>query len=334
MKGVEYVVVNYYELLEIPQNADKTTIEKAIRKTRRLWNNRANNPDASIRAEAELHVKEIAQAEKILLNPDKRQEYDMQLSQSPKLDVVDQIPSDNSDWEAEFMQAYNCDMNDYAAQIAQQEIRRNDRNGQAWFLYGEALGRGGNLVEGIDALRRASMLKGNDDGVYRQLGFAYADAGQYGDAYKAFMTASQINSHEYEYHSLAANCLRIIGMIAEAISEAKIAYSMNPNDEQVRFEYFVALHEDAMKAMAYNRSSGKHLIINKKQLDYINDILKTMSTVIPKNDDRCTKAMEEIVQIVVDAESQKGGGFFRASKPGYEYNYEVSNADTRSTGLH
>lgn len=327
-------MVNYYELLEIPQDADKTTIEKAIRKTRRVWNNRANNPDASIRAEAELHVKEIAQAEKILLDPNKRQEYDVQLSQAPSSDVVNQTTSENVDWEAEFMQAYNRDMNDYAAQIAQQEIRKNDRNGRAWFLYGEAMRRGGNLTEGIDALRRASILVRDDDGIYRQLGFAYADAGQYGEAYKAFMTASQINSNEYEYHSLAANCLRTVGMISEAIAEAKIAYSINPNDEQVRFEYFVALHEDAIKAMAYNRSSGKHLIINKKQLDYINVLLKTMSTVIPKNDDRCTKAMEEIVQIVVDAESQKGGGFFKLGKPGYVYNYEVSNADTRSTGLH
>ena len=55
-------MVNYYELLEIPQNADKATIEQAIRKTRRVWNNRANNPDVTIRAEAERHVKEIAEA--------------------------------------------------------------------------------------------------------------------------------------------------------------------------------------------------------------------------------------------------------------------------------
>lgn len=38
-----------------------------------------------------------------------------------------------------------------------------------------------------------------------------------------------------------------------------------------------------MKAMAYNRSSGKHLIINKKQLDYVNNLLKTMSVVVPNN---------------------------------------------------
>ena len=72
-------MVNYYELLEISQNADRTTIEQAIKKTRRLWNNRANNPDASIRAEAERHVREVAEAEKILLNDASRAEYDQQL---------------------------------------------------------------------------------------------------------------------------------------------------------------------------------------------------------------------------------------------------------------
>lgn len=326
-------MVNYYELLEIPQNADKAAIEQAIKKTRRVWNNRANNPDAAIRAEAEMHVKEIAEAEKILLDANKRQEYDVQLSQAPKNDVVDQTPADDSDWEEEFFQAYNRDMNDYAAQIAQRAVRANERNGRAWFLYGEALRRSGNLAQGVDALKRASLLS-DDASIYRQLGFAYSDAEQYGDAYKAFKSASQLDPSDFEYHTLMANCLRIGGMIMEAIAEAKIAHSMNPNDENTKFEYFVALHEDAMKAMSYNRSSGKHLIINRRQLDYINDILKIMSVVVPKSDDRCTKAMEAIVQIVVDAESSKGGGFLRPSKPGYEYNYEVSNADTRSSGLH
>lgn len=326
-------MVNYYELLEIPHNADKVAIEQAIRKTRRVWNNRANNPDATIRAEAEMHVKEIADAEKILLDANKRQEYDVQLSQVPKNDVVDQTPEDNSDWEEEFFQAYNRDMNDYAAQIALREVRIHERNVRAWFLYGEALRRGGNLEQGIDALKRASLLS-DDASIYRQLGFAYADIQQYGEAFKAFKSASQIDPSDHEYHTLAANCLRMTGMITEAIAEAKIAYSMNPNDEQTKFEYFVALHEDAMKAMSYNRSSGKHLIINRRQLDYINDILKTMSIVVPKSDDGCIRAMEEIVQIVVDAESSKGGGFLKLSKPGYEYNYEVSNADTRSSGLH
>ena len=326
-------MVNYYELLEIPQSADRTAIEQAIRKTRRTWNNRANNPDATIRAEAERHVKEIADAEKILLDANKRQEYDVQLSQAPKSDTIDQSTDDDYDWESDYFQAYDRDMPEYAAQVAQKEIRKNERNGRAWFLYGEALRRSGNIDEGIDALKRASLLM-DDEGVYRQLGFAYADRNQLGEAYKAFKYASRLNPGSGEYYALAANCLRNMGRIKEALEEAKIAYSKDPDDEQVKFEYFVALYEDAMQAMSYNRSSGKHLIINKVQLDYVNDILKTMSVIVPKNDDSCMKAMEEIVQIVVDAESQKGAGFLRAGKPGYQYNYEVSNDDTRSSGLH
>lgn len=326
-------MVNYYELLEIPQNADRSEVEQAIKKNRRVWNNRANNPDAAIRAEAEMHVKEIAEAEKILLDASKRQEYDVQLNQAPKNDVVDQTSSNDLDWEEEFFRAYNRDMNEYAAQVAQRAVDANERDGRAWFLYGEALRRGGNLEQGIEALKRASLLS-DEVGIYRQLGFAYLDADQYDEAYKAFKSASQLDPSDFEYHTLEANCLRVMGMITEAIVEVKIAYSMNPNDENTKFEYFVALHEEAMKAMAYNRSSGKHLIINRRQLDYINDILKTMSIIVPKDDARCTKAMEEIVQIVVDAESTKGGGFLRAGKPGYEYNYEISNSDTRATGLH
>jgi tetratricopeptide (TPR) repeat protein len=326
-------MVNYYELLEIPQNADRAAIEQAIRKTRRTWNNRANNPDAAIRAEAERHVKEIADAEKILLDANKRQEYDMQLSQAPKSDAVDQTADDNVDWESDYFQAYDRDIPEYAAQIAQKEIQKNERNGRAWFLYGEALRRVGNLDQSIDALRRASVLL-DDEGIYRQLGFAYADRNQLDEAYKAFKSASRLNPNSGEYHALAANCLRNMGIMKEALAEAKIAYSKEPNDDQAKFEYFVALHEDAMQAMSYNRSSGKHLIINRVQLDYINDILKVMSVIVPKDDDRCTKALEEIVQIVVDAENPKGGGFLKLSKPGYQYNYEVSNADTRSSGLH
>ena len=69
-------MVDYYKLLEISRNASFDEISQAIRKTRRLWNNRANSPDSSIRAEAEQHVREVAEAEKTLLDNAKREAYD------------------------------------------------------------------------------------------------------------------------------------------------------------------------------------------------------------------------------------------------------------------
>lgn len=331
-------MVNYYELLGVSQDADGPSIEQAIKKTRRLWNNRANNPDASIRTEAEQHVREVAEAEKILLNGSKRAEYDRQLSQNPRNDGVDQRPVESSpDWEEDFFQAYNRGMNDYAAQTAQRAISANDRNGRAWFLYGEALRRGGNNgEEAIGALQRASMLLPNDAGVFRQLGFAYLDAGRPRDALQAFYSATKCDPNDSEYYSLRAMLFRNADMIDDALSEARTAYKMTPGNNDVRFQYFLTLREDALRSMSYNRSSGKHLIINKVQLDYINALLKEMALTIPEdaNNAKYTSAMDEIVKIVVDAETMKGGGFFSASKPGYEYNYERSNSDTRSSGRH
>ena len=326
-------MVNYYELLGVPQNADRATIEQAIKKTRRLWNNRANNPDASIRAEAEQHVREIADAEKVLLDDAKREDYNQQLAQAPSSNGVDPQPV-SSDWEDEYFAAYNRDMTDYAAQVAQRAINANDRDGRAWFLYGEAIRRGGNYEGAIPPLQRASMLLRNDAGVFRQLGFACMDAGKPGDALNAFYEATRCDPNESEYYSLRAALFRRAEMIDEALDEAKKAFAMTPNDDSVRFEYFFALYEDALRSISYNRSSGKHLIINRVQLDYVNGLLKTMALTIPQdsNKAKCTSYMDEIVKYVVDAESTKGGFF--STKPGYQYNYEISNADTRSTGKH
>lgn len=330
-------MINYYDLLNISPDADCTAIEQAIKKTRRLWNNRANNPDASIRAEAEQHVREVAEAEKILLNEETRKEYDQQLVLNPQNDVVDTTPSDSGDWESEFFQAYNQDMNDYAAQIALRVVNHNEKNGRAWFLYGEALRRGGDPNQAIHAFQRAIMyMTSSDDpeGVYRQLGFAYMTLGSYGDALQAFANASRLSPSNPEYYSLRANCFRIIGKIPEAISEAEKGFRIAPKDNDVRFEYFIALRADIMAAMSYNRSSGKHLITNKVQLDYVSNRLKTLALTIPEdaNKEQCMSAMDEIVKLVVDAENVKGGFF--SSKPGYQYNYDTSNADTRASGMH
>ena len=328
-------MVNYYELLQIPQDANCLVIEKAIKQTRRLWNNRANSPDASIRAEAEQHVREVAEAEKILLDEAKRAEYDHKLAQSPKDNGADQQSSDNSlNWEEEYWPAYNRGLNDVAAEIAHHAISANERNGRAWYLYGEALRRGGNAAGAIQPLQRASLLLPNDAGVYRQLGFAFIDAGKPGDALQSFYEATKCDPNDSEYYSIRAMLFRDAGMIDEALNEARTAYQMTPSDDNIRFEYFFALYEDALRSISYNRSSGKHIIINRVQLDYANGLLKTMALTIPQdgNKAKCTAYMDEIVKYVVDAESTKGGFF--SSKPGYQYNYEISNADTRSTGKH
>ncbi len=327
-------MVNYYELLGVSQDADIASIKQAIKKTRRLWNNRANSPDATIRAEAERHVREIAEAEKILLDESSRNEYNRNLIQGTGSSPQN-TAENNDSWEDEYFQAYDRDLNDYAAQIAQRAISANDRNGRAWFLYGEALRRGGRNRESITAFQRASMLLPNDSNPYRQMGIAYMGEDDSEGAIHAFSNAIKIAPHLADLYMWRAKVYRIIGMIDSAKSDAAAAHNIDPDDNEVKLEYFLALVNDAFRAMSYNRSSGKHLIISKKQLDYVNTLLEEIALTIPEGEyeAECKKYMEEIVSCVSEAEYLKPGGFFSLPKYGYEINYEKSNADTRSSGL-
>lgn len=328
-------MVNYYELLGISQDAEKLAIEQAIKKTRRVWNNRANNPDASIRAEAERHVKEVAEAEKILLDPSKREAYDRDLATSPKEEgPAPQQQGDLDSMEDEYWEAYGRDMNSVAADIARKitEIAPNDARG--WYLYGEALRRGGNSALGLQYLQKASILNPNNPNIYRQLAFAYLDNNKNGDALTALYNATKCDPDDAEYYALRAWLFRDAGMIDDSLQEGKTAYGMAPKDNRVRFEYFFALYEDALRSASYNRNSGKHLITSKVQLDYINGLLNEMSLTIPEDEDgpKCKARMEEIVKLVVDAESTKGGFFNK--QPGYAYNYSISSDEVRRSGRH
>ena len=333
-------MTDYYKLLEVEQSASAEEIQAAIKKNRRIWNSRSTNPNPDIRAEAEQCIRDIAEAEKILLNDAARAEYNRKLTQKPSNGGSTASPTSgttsDTDWKEIFFRAYNNDLYNQAAQIAREAINANNRDGSAWFLYGAALRLAGDFSNAIDALMRANVLMPNEEEVLRQLGIAFYYKKNYGEAYKAFKAASGISPNDVEYHCFCASSLRFSGRITEAVSEAKIAYNLDRNDDNARFQYFFALYEDAILAMSYNRSSGKHLITNKVQLDYVKDILRTMAGTIPEGQQKneCKEIMDEITKIAVDGESMKGKGLFSAGKPGYKYNYDISNEDTRASGRH
>ena len=73
---------NYYQLLEIPQNADDQQIKDALRKARVQWSKRAGmrGPMGSYSVAV---VKRLDEAEKTLLDPTARAEYDKSLLGEP-----------------------------------------------------------------------------------------------------------------------------------------------------------------------------------------------------------------------------------------------------------
>ncbi|WP_168188613.1 DnaJ domain-containing protein [Thermoflavimicrobium daqui] len=79
---------NYYKILEVDQDASSKEINEAILNKLRLWNHRINAPTRERRQEAERMVDMLEEIKVILLDDEKRKQYDEKLKKASKVEVI------------------------------------------------------------------------------------------------------------------------------------------------------------------------------------------------------------------------------------------------------
>ena len=323
-------MTDYYKLLNIEPSASTEEIQAAIKKTRRLWNTRSTNPNADIRAEAEQCIRDIAQAEKILLDAAERAKYDVALSQKGNEASTSSTQADYSDnsWidQADYLQRRG----DYFSLIAlaQNVVNAQPQNSLAWYVLGDAYHKQGNDSEAEKCLWQSIRLNPSDM-PYETLGFIYLDNDKFHDAYQCFEKAAELDPDTANYKFECAEVLRLMNKTEEALALVEKAYKQNPNVGSAKLIYFDCLRDHIYKAVSYNRSSGRHLITNQRQLEFVKQYLPKLSSMVSADRRDQIKVEEELRQMVITAE--KTSGFF--AKPGYVRNYEMSNDEVRRSGL-
>lgn len=327
-------MTDYYKLLNIDSSASPDEIQAAIKKVRRVWNARSTNPNADIRAEAEQCIRDIAQAEKILLDAGERAKYDVALTQDNHAPSTSSSPSrqeysDNS-WIDQAK--YFSNRNDYIslAQLAQNVVSAQPQNAFAWYILGEANYHQGNVSEAERCCLQSVRLDPSDM-PYETLGLIYLGRDQYSDAYHYFSKASELDPDTIGYQFECAESLRLMGKLEDALILAENAYKQNTNSisEMGKSVYFCCLRDRIYQATSYNRNSGRHLITNERQLQFVKQYLPRLSTMVNRDRKDQVKVEIELCEMVVFAE--KTSGFF--NKPGYIRNYEASSDDVRRSGL-
>lgn len=271
-------MVNYYDLLEIPHDATEAQIGEAIKKSRRIWNNRANNPDSKIRADAEQHVRDIAEAEKVLLNPSQRDKYDYDLAHAPKV-----TSQSNIDGEDELIaRAIDlADLENYseAQALLQQVVSRNPQNAQAWYLYGLVCRDLKDAHKARECFTAATKLDPQNDEFFKELGFSCIDENDGEAAYEAFLHASECKPEEKEYKVYCAECLRVIGRYKEAYQTAQEAIDEGQKDEFATDIYIGTCVAYLNSSVSNNKPAGKYLITNEHQLQFAKEMLSKMKSV-------------------------------------------------------
>lgn len=360
-------MVNYYLLLNVPNGAVSAEIEKAIKEQRRLWNQRANNPKQEIRAEAEQRVKEIAEAERILLNEGPRKKYDMDLNNQPK-DTTPVVSGSQEDWLGMAVDYFKKGDYDSMAYVAREATHAFAKMDIAWFWRGVSSSRLGKLTDAKFELNHAIELNPNDVDYYSELADVYMTSDDYTNAYTNFKKASELDAENPFYLIATAEVLRLQEKLTEAEQISKKAYGKYPDNTFAQNVYLGVIHDQMYNGLSHDPSEDMYIVTNEAQLNFMQDKVALMKS-LRLDDSDTRKALEYevdfldrttkkkhvrsanlkyylialVIGVLLVASNGIIGIFFIAPviglyiflnfKPGWKWNRKIYNKSVRNTGI-
>lgn len=184
-------VVDLYGTLGVAADASHDEIAAAVKDQRKVWVLRQNAPSLERRQEAERMLAQIAQAERVLLDPRARAGFDQEL-RGQREAAKTPAGSAGVDWLAQAQEALERGDAGRAAWAAQEATRSSPQEPEAWALRGRAHLEVGKLEEATYELEQATNL--DPDSPYRhyELGWVLQLRHHYGPALSQFAIASEL----------------------------------------------------------------------------------------------------------------------------------------------
>lgn len=259
---------NYYNILGVAQNASAEDVQKAISEKRREWTPRTGHPKLETRQLAEQTIKNIAEAESILLNPAKRRDYDQQLAaQVAAREPAQTGPTQGRDWlqiARDYLVQGNSSQANYAAREA---TTQQTENPEAWYIRGLSSELLGNNADAEFELSEAIRLNPNDASYHAELGDLYKNNELWNKALPEYTRASQLEPSNVYYSAFVGLSEGALGNIEKAHDRLKAAYEKLPDDETIRYFYGLAL-SDVITHTWSTYHDGSQSILTENQLNY------------------------------------------------------------------
>lgn len=206
--------IDYYNLLGVDASADEDRIRGAILEQRRTWVRRQNAPSIERQRQAEDKIKEIAAAEEVLLDANRRDAYDRSrraaLIAPPKVALDKPAPPppppppptqapphsppppDRIDWMARATDALRQGDLRSARYAATEATERSPGNAQAWVLRGTVSRADNRLDHAIYEFGEAGRLAPSAE-TYSHLAGVNEAAGQRDEAAAAYQAAVAVD---------------------------------------------------------------------------------------------------------------------------------------------
>lgn len=259
--------VNFYEILPgIVETSDEQAIRDQIRLQRQIWNKRAAQADPTKREQAQKRVRDLGEAERVLLNPSKKAAFDREARQYRPQDTVSQVGGEQRNW-LELAREYFDRGNFHAAYYAaREEISRNGANPEAWSIRANSSFNMGEFGNAGFEFREAISLKPDNPEFHFDYGDAFAQLGQLNDARGEYEAALRLEPGNPLYRTAVASIQLRQGEAQKALTVMEDVVKEYPNEKF--FQYYLALAIEAVQLTKWSQlSNGGYMITSPAQID-------------------------------------------------------------------
>jgi tetratricopeptide (TPR) repeat protein len=262
-------MVNFYNILKISPTAAEEEVKKAINRELRVWSNRTNAPQIERRQEAERMVKQLEEAESILLDPAKRKEYDLQIQAAPTPTgrVDETVILEGVDLVQEGWRLLIAGNIAEAIFVATQATQRDSGNPEAWALLGQAKYRWGEIEDAIYEYKRAINLRPNEASYYFDLGCVYESAERWQDALLQFQRAAQIDPGSTMYRAAIGAIFIKNEKYQEGIEILERCVQEEPDNASYKWYLAIAYLDSRFAGWVFDPEDRTYLCISKIQAD-------------------------------------------------------------------
>lgn len=262
-------MVNYYEVLELSRSATCKELEEELKKVQRKWVNRTNAPDLRRRQEAENKVKLIEEAQKILIDQVKRNQYDAELANEIK-DVKPQPNIDlNTNVDVDYLIEHaerNLHNHQYAEAIiyGRKATELAINNADAWRVLGSAYKGWNDPNLAVDCFKKALNIQPNSAYLCFLLADLYYTHDALSDAELYVQRGLSIEPNHKGLKWMTADILSAKGDYNKSIDVLMELLSIEPNNEQLKSDIAWKYYNKGLSHCYYNQNNELYYNVAKE----------------------------------------------------------------------
>lgn len=286
-------MINYYELLEVDYDASEQEIKEKIKSELSKWRKRVNAPDPKRQREASERMEMLQDAEDILLNRIKKNEYDAALNeffqQATESNHGTEYQQDNEGEDLISEANRLIDQNDIANAIvaARRATEVNGNNAYAWSTLARAHYLWGDINDALYEVNRAIGLLPNEPFFYYIEYFCHMNRKDmnFGDklnlAEKAIDKALHIDPNNPDYiveYALIAKERGLFNKGIDLLKDLEKKQGLNENAQDLLSQLYYDKGLSMTHRVDYNNGESLYYFTEKENAEqgrnYFNEALR------------------------------------------------------------